>query len=482
MLEFLKVSLSDPCDFQPGKPVVVGFSGGADSVCLLHALHKTGLPLIAAHFNHQLRPTASLDEGQAAGFAGQLGVPFVSGTQDVRRYARQEKMSLEAAARQLRYQFLFDQAALHQAQAVAVAHHADDQVETVLLHIVRGSGSDGLQGMAARWLPNPWSEVIPLVRPLLSTWKQDILAYCADHQLAFCEDESNTDQAFRRNAIRHSILPALEDINPQVRQALWRLAQISRADQEFVSNAAGAAWQVCLHSRGAHSVSLDAHALRAQPVAIQRMVLRRALIELRPGIPDVNLAAIERVRAAVARDRVGLLVDLVGGIRAQTLGATLRLVTWEGATEREWPQLVVNLEVAPGFALELENDWVFTCHSMPQSAALAQAIYENGDPFQAWVDLGSRHEPLTLCPRWPGARIQPLGMLSGSVKLSDLMINHKIPRPARAAWPLLCAGSQVIWAPGMAVSQVHRVMPQSAGIFHLSLFKRSGSELNREPV
>lgn len=469
MLDIVKAALTGPCGYEPGGLIVVGFSGGADSLCLLHVLHRAGVPLAAAHFNHQLRAGAEDDSRFAAALAGSLQIPFTAGTGDVRGFAEKQGLSLETAARQLRYEFLFAEADRLGAKAVAVAHHADDQAETVLLHILRGAGGHGLQGMSPRLLPSPWSEAIPLIRPLLACWKEELLAYCAEHSLDFREDETNLDPAYRRNAIRHGILPALADYNPQIKQALWRLAQIARDEQEVIEGAAEAAVQTCITSRSAETVGIDAAAFRGQPAALQRLVLRRAFASLRPGAADLDFAAVERARTAVLQQGHAGQVDLVHGLRLEMLGPLVRLVTWEGAAEANWPQASALIPIEPGGLVDLGRGWVLDCQPAALTAALRQAVHDNSDPFQAWVDAEAIDGPLALKPRWAGARFQPFGMAAGSQKISDVMINHKIPRPARAGWPLVCAGPLIVWAPGMGTAHVCRVTTATVQVLHFTL-------------
>ena len=461
----------------PGKTILVGVSGGADSICLLHLLHRSGCSLVAAHFNHQLRPTAGRDAEYAAALADQLGIPFTLGTGDVKGYAQEQGLSLETAARQLRYKFLFAEATRCTAQAVAVAHHADDQAETILLHLLRGAGYGGLQGMAQRFLPNPWSKSIPLIRPLLSFWKKDILAYCAENELNYCDDETNLNEDYRRNSIRHTLIPQLEGYNPQIRQALWRLSQIARDEQEVMLAAADEVWKACVREISAHSVNLDAAAFRDLSPALQRLVLRRALAQLRPGLSDVGFEAVERGRQATLNSQTGAQVDLVGGLRLQNFGVTARLVAWEGIPEADWPQLAQVCPVPDLFPVRIGRNWEFQMQPIVVTAAIRQAISDNSDLFQAWVDPGAIHGALTLRSRWPGARFQPFGMAAGSQKVSDLMINHKIPRPARAAWPLLCMGEEIIWVPGITLAHSVQVTGSTREALYLTL-KMTASDQN----
>ena len=165
------------------KLLVVGVSGGADSVCLLDSLHRLGLPLVAAHFDHGLRDESKEDACRVEALVKDMGLPFQQARKDVRALAAREGLSIEEAARKARYRFLFDTARSHQAQAVAVAHTADDQVETVLMHLLRGAGLGGLKGISSRLVIPEWDENLPLVRPLLGVWRSETEAWCAEKKL-----------------------------------------------------------------------------------------------------------------------------------------------------------------------------------------------------------------------------------------------------------------------------------------------------------
>ncbi len=220
--------------------IVVGVSGGADSLCLLHLLHRLcgpgkrypGLRLQVAHLNHKLRGEAGTrDAAAVACIAAGWGLPVTIGEVDVPALARQERRSLEDTARAARYRFLRQVA---QGQPIAVAHHADDQVETLLLHWLRGAGLAGMVGM----LPRQQN----IIRPLLEVNHAETVAYCRRHDIVPVEDASNTDPHFLRNRIRHELLPLLESLNPGIRATLLRAADVMRIDAGWIKEQIDACW------------------------------------------------------------------------------------------------------------------------------------------------------------------------------------------------------------------------------------------------
>ncbi len=458
-------------------PWIVGLSGGADSQCLLHGLHSAGVPVVAAHFNHHLRQQADADQAACAALAERLGVPFTAGQGDVAAEARGSGQSTEAAGRALRYAFLFEQARQRGASAVAVAHTADDQAETVLLHLLRGSGSAGLQGMAQVWLPNAWSETIPLLRPLLDCWKSEILTYCEQNGLQPVLDASNLDTAYTRNRLRAELLPLLETYNPEVRPALLRLAEVVRAEQDILQLMAEQAWQTTLRREGEGYLCLAATGV-AHHLAVQRLLVRRVVRELRPGLEELNFETIERLAGWLADETWRGPADLVGGLQAWREGGAFWLAGWEADLPAlDWPQLpeagggMVELALPVPGRLELANGWRAECRLLSDAQeALRQALH-NADPYQAWLDLDAVGQPLCLRPRWPGALIRPLGLDGRSKKLSDVMVDAHLPRRARRAWPLVCAGSQVLWAPGLAAGHTAQLRPQTRRAAWLRLWR-----------
>jgi tRNA(Ile)-lysidine synthase len=183
MLENLKQILQDECQLNLSLPIVVGVSGGPDSLCVLDVLDRNGYSAIVTHFNHKLRSSSDEEAEIIRHFAEERGLQFILGEEDVSERVEREGESIEEAARNARYQFLFTCARSVGAQGVVVGHSADDQVETVLMHLLRGAGMSGLGGMTTRALPNAWSEHIPLVRPLLGVWRNQILDYCRERGL-----------------------------------------------------------------------------------------------------------------------------------------------------------------------------------------------------------------------------------------------------------------------------------------------------------
>jgi tRNA(Ile)-lysidine synthase len=407
-----------------------------------------------------LRPESAEEARRVEAFAAERGLPFALGRGDVRAAAAAQHLSLEEAARNQRYAFLFAQAQAAGAQAVVTGHNADDQVETALMHLLRGAGLAGLRGMSFRSLPNPWSASIPLARPLLGVWREQILAYLAGHGLAPNLDASNFDTTFYRNRLRHELIPALESYNPQARRLIWRTADILAHEDAALKAVEDAAWNEIAAPAGGKAISLETGDIGSLPLGVQRRVLRRAIAALRPTLRDVDYMAVERGLAFLHAGR-GRRVELNGGLSLFRQGGRVYLAErQEDIPPGDAPQAAWSGEetlAIPG-RLALGGGWELR-------AALDQPPLEEdfanpdprpaGEPWRAWFDYDALPGALSVRARRPGDRLHPLGM-SGSLKVSDLMINRKVPRPARAAWPLVCAGGQVLWVVGLRQGQTAR--------------------------
>jgi tRNA(Ile)-lysidine synthase len=476
MFDRLEFTFQDLCRLDRRQAVLVAVSGGPDSLCLAHLLWRFGYPLVIAHLDHGLRAESAAEAISVQRLAESLGAQFVGSWQDVGAYAAQNSLSIEEAARLLRYRFLFQQAADLGLQAVAVGHTADDQVETVLMHLLRGAGLEGLRGMSYRSLPNPWSQTIPLVRPLLGTWRDEIMGYLAGAGLQPNLDPSNLDRRFYRNRLRHELIPQMEALNPGAARRIWTLAALVRDEDEIIEVVVDKAWSQSCLEQVEGVVAFEADLLQSQPKGVQRRLVRRALARLRPGLRDIDHEAVERTLDFLAHPTRSGGMDLAAGLRLEMEGGRLWIAAWEADLPLAgWPQLApgeVLQPVIPG-ETRLANGWLLQAEILPGEAAnLAQAA-ANANPYQAWLDLDRLSQPLQVRVRLPGERFRPLGMGGHSLKLSDFMVNIGLPRQRRANWPLLVAGGEIAWVAGNRIGESFCVGPDTQRILWLSLIQTS---------
>jgi len=468
----LEKILLDQCGLDPAKPVLAGVSGGPDSLCLLGILQETGYRVIVAHFNHQLRPEADLEAVSVSDRARQLALPFVTASADVRAYAEAQALSIEEAARLLRYRFLFEAARTHAAQAVAVGHTADDQVETVLMHFLRGAGLAGLKGMEFRTLLPTFDSQIPLVRPLLALWRSDTESYCRAHALEAHFDASNADTAFFRNRLRLALIPELEKYNPQIKEALLRTAQALQGDYSALQDALEVAWKEVLRGTGKGWVAFDGAGMAGLSNGLRRNILRRAAGLLRPEGRDVGFEALERA-AAFAQKPSGRQVDLANGLYLFTEDGKTTLAAYQADLPiAQWPQVSQPTAISQP-QLDLGNGWVLT---REETSIKPISWPAQGDDWSVWLDADRLPvNELVVRPRRLGDVFSPLGMRGQTVGVKDLYINLKIPRRARLHWPLVCAGEQVAWVVGYRIAHPFRLTEATKRMLHLEIKRLPGA-------
>jgi tRNA(Ile)-lysidine synthase len=470
--------LQQKCFLSPENKVLVGVSGGADSLFLLNLLSRSNYPFIVAHLNHQLRPEAEDDAQFVENLTGRLGIPFILGKEDVVAFAERYGLSIEEAARHLRYSFLFENAKQVGAQAVLVAHHADDQIETVLMHFLRGSGLAGLRGMQYWSLPNPWSEEIPLVRPLLEFWREEIDQYLKDQNLEPIEDKTNRDTTIFRNRLRHELIPFLTSYNPGIRKVLYRMSQVLNADYEILEGIVDSAWEEICKEQGPGYTSFRFAALSAQPVGIQRHLIRKGINFLLPGLRDIDFHMVDRALNFIKTPTNSKRMELAAGLYILLEDELLWLANDTAVLPDDaWPQLPPNdnncIELSLGRTgnLLLDHGWRIEVDLQEISKDSYQQVLENTDMFQAWIDIEQVQFPLTIRCRRPGDRFQPAGMAGRSVKLSDFMINVKIPERARARWPLVYSASELMWVPGYRLAHSFLISDSTSQVLHLRLLR-----------
>ena len=462
------------CGLNSTRILIVGVSGGPDSLCLLDLLHRSGYPLVVAHLDHKLRPESTKDASYVRGLTAKMEVPCVIATEDVRAYAQSHSLSIEEAARVVRYQFLFGEASRRDAQAVVVGHTADDQIETVLMHWLRGAGLEGLRGMSYIQLPNAWSDTIPLVRPLLDIHKQEILDYCKEHDLQPLMDISNLDRSYFRNRLRHDLIPYLQSFNSGFVDIVLHMADIFREDDAILQDLTSLSWKACVARQGPGYIALKREVFLSQPVSLQRRLLRKAISMQRPGLRDITFQLIQSAIDFFHHPPATGRFDLSAGLRL----CNERELTWLAANEAilpldDWPQISDIICLEPGAAVyRISDDWQLTVEEDQDVETALPKAQANPDPFQAWMDAGCLKFPFEVRPRRPGDQFQPLGMQEGSIKISDYMVNVKLLRRLRAGWPLICSGDEIIWLPGYTINHACRLTADTRRVLHLRLERR----------
>ena len=451
--------------------IIVAVSGGADSLALLHALlaqrpHPSE-KLIVAHLNHGWRETAVVEAEFVAQTAQAWGVACVVGAADAPALARKRGLSLEEASREARYAFLRQTAAQYNARFIMTAHQADDQAETVLHNLLRGGGLTGLRGM----LPvNRLSHQPPLwlLRPLLDVPRAAVDEYCEAHNLQPVDDPSNWDGRFRRNQLRHELLPILREYNPNISQQLRRLAAVAAAEVAFLEEAADEIYAQALIASGGGWLRLDRAAWQAAPLALRRRLLRTAVSQLAPQPVEIGFLTVEQARQVAESGDVGAQSVLPGGVVLTVGYGVLNFAVGETAVPFHAPQLPADQPIPlpiPG-RVPLAGDWQITAELA--TTADLETIRGNSDPWRAYLDR-DKVGALVVRGRWPGERFDPLGMGGRTTPLKELMINDKIPAPQRARWPLVADERGAVWLSGHKVAERAKVTAETTAIICLRI-------------
>lgn len=442
-----KQHLIEKLRIDPQQTVVLGFSGGPDSLCLLHLLIDHGFIVVAAHLDHGLRGTSSAEAAHAEAVCKALGVGFVTRRMDVGAHARQHHFTVEESARVLRYEFLFEEATRINAQAVLVAHNADDQVETVLMHLLRGSGLSGLAGMRALLLPNPWSSQIPLVRPLIDINRAQIDAFLIERGLTAMVDESNTDKQYFRNRIRHELLPSLETYNPRIRERMLRLADVAAIEDDFLRSSVEAVWDQVVVQQGERFLVVHRDALLDFHPALLRRFMRRAIEWIAPDLRDIDFEVIKRAAGFCQIPTRSRRIDLLAGIEMFLYGNQMVFALLNDPLHDLWPQVHVEeqREVPVPGHLQLSPRWMLRVDIQGDTGF-------DTSPFTAYLDEQKISGSLRISRSHPGDRFAPFGLDGHSKKLGDFWNSEGLPARARNAWPLIRSGEVIVWVPGFRIA------------------------------
>ena len=396
---------------RPGDRVLVAVSGGPDSTALLVAAHEQGREVVAAHYDHALQPGSQAAAEHVAELCGRLGIELMT----ERRGSALPRGSVQAAARALRYDFFERARTRAAADVVALAHTADDLVEGVVLHLMRGCGLAGLRGM-------PASRGV-FIRPMLSVWRQEVLDFLVGRGIVALDDPANANTAYARVMVRREILPALERGKPGIKRRFFAAAQRAATIQESIAQQAA----VGLQGDGLNRAVV---AEASEPVAAELMRMLYAQAGgAQPSLSRVHLKSMLRLAQP---GRGGRGVDLPGGLRMRIVGETMEIVASEIAALRR-ARHSARLEVT-------------RCSGCADPHA---AHFRTGLDLR----LGFRQPGLTMRPR--GGR--------GTRKLQDIFVDARVPREERDTWPLVFAADRLAWVPGVAIDADLVTTPGTTG-------------------
>ncbi|WP_276357755.1 tRNA lysidine(34) synthetase TilS [Cohnella caldifontis] len=452
--------------WQPDQTVIAAVSGGPDSMALLHLLMRMAerqpMRVVAAHVNHRFRGAESEAEAELVRqAASDWGAGFETASIDVPSYIEETGLNAQSAAREKRYDFLKRTAEAYGAGQILLGHHADDQAETVLMRVLRGTGVGGLAGIPYRRK----EENVELIRPLLRITKRELLSYCERNGVPFAVDSSNLKRDYFRNAVRLDAIPWLERYNPRLKESLIRLADMAAADDDYLEREASARLG-SVATRDGYGFRLKRRRFRGLHVALQRRLIKLILRYSSDPWHPAQYRQIEEVLEAAADEShtVGRM-DLGGG--------------W--VLVREYDEVYI------GPPYPSEAAYRYEVGGFPRTLALGEGRsirFERMDGAltslptdrrEAFFDEAALELPLAVRTRQPGDRMEPAG-LNGSKKVQDMFVDAKIPRSKRDGWPLLAdASGRILWIPGLRRSVIAQVGPDTRSTIRVS-FLSDGSD------
>jgi tRNA(Ile)-lysidine synthase len=441
---------------QPGERVVAAVSGGADSMALLHALWEMRrdfcLHLVVAHLDHGLRPEAAQEKSFVRKAAAELGVPFISRKADVRQKQHDERLALQEAAREVRYAFLQEAAKAERATKIALGHTADDQAESIMMRLLRGSGTRGLAG-----IPPVRGGIF--IRPLIEVWREEVESFLEERKVAYLTDPSNRSLHFLRNRVRHELLPILQQYNPRFRQTLVQMADLFRLEENFWQGMVEEKFPALVRARKKDSLTLDIPSLAAQPLPLRLRSFRHAIEKLLGNLRRVSLPHILLMDNLLQNPEPNKSLQLPQGL---CVAKAYRALTLTRSREEAVP--FEHVVPGPGY---VEIPEIGRAMRFQVEERRPRVRFENSSGI-ALLDYDTIAFPLTLRSPRPGDRLQPLGM-EGEKKVKDLFIDCKIPAAQRKRIPLLFKEDRLLWVAGVRLDHRARLKPETQRVLRVEL-------------
>jgi tRNA(Ile)-lysidine synthase len=453
---------------EQGDKIIVAVSGGPDSICLLdilnHIKHQYNLSLIIAHVHHGIRIKESDVEARFVRLkSAHLKLPFEQLTISVPEIARNKGLSIEQAGRTVRYQFFKNLLNKYQAQKIALGHNADDQVETILMRIIRGSGLRGLRGIPPKR--------DPFIRPLIECNRSEIEAYCQRKNIAFCIDSSNKEPKYLRNKIRQQLIPLLkEQYNPAIDKHLLQLQTIIQDELDFWDEIIEQYYLKVLHKEYSSYLVLDIEKLIEMPPGIQRSVIRRCLRHLKCFLDDIQFNHIEDIRLLCLKERGEKFLDLPGEIRVRKSYRNLTMgfrndikIPGEEKKSKPWEY---NLSV--GKATKITHLGIkFIAQQFDYTSADYEKLMKNITKNEIYVDYDKLELPLKIRNRRPGDRFQPLNSKFFK-KVKSYYIDQKINRCYREKIMLIVDNSdRIVWIAGFQMDERFKITRETKKVLYI---------------
>ncbi|RPH48921.1 MAG: tRNA lysidine(34) synthetase TilS [Desulfobacteraceae bacterium] len=477
LIKKVEKTLSEYYMLKENDSVLVGVSGGADSVALIHILKEISLlfslKLGVAHLNHSLRGNESDNDALfVASVSDKLHLPCFVEKKDVIKYKTENGLSIEEAGRLVRYAFFEDIAEKKGYNRIALGHTCDDNAELVLMYLLRGSGPLGLSGIPPV-RPGTKSN-ISIIRPLIKTGRKELIDYISEKNLSYITDQSNLDEKYLRNRVRNRLIPELKDgYNPKIVETLNRLSSIVRSEEEWMENELKFILDKNTLVKEDNRIVLSVSGMNALHPAAKKRAIRSAVAGVKGDLRRISYSHTELVSVQLEGNSYKWNLDLPDRIRVSRTGSSLvvskeknslrSIVSKSGISDRLNFEYVINEPCRvnaekEGFKVLFSEIMNISLEDISKSASGV-----------AFFDMDTISFPLVLRNCLPGDRFTPLGM-TGSKKVSKYLINKKVPGESRLKLPVLLSSGRIIWLAGHVIDDSVKVTLNTRKILKAELF------------
>lgn len=450
---------------ESGDSVLAGISGGADSVALLYILFtlasRLSLRLGIAHLNHCLRQQDSDNDAEfVLSLANQFNLPYYIEKQDVEKYRRENRLSPEEAAREVRYQFYEDVAEKQGFNKIATGHHGDDNAELVLMYLLRGSGPAGISGI-------PPVRDKKYIRPLIHLTRDEIITFLNAVNLTYVTDSTNQDIRYLRNRIRGQLIPMLKaSYHPRITETLNRFSAIVRSEDEWSETIVAPIFENCISAAENGKIALSVPKLTGLHTAAQRRILRKAIARIKGDLRGITYTHTEALLNLLRNSAEGS-IDLPGDMRAERKEATLLFLTVQLSERTLCRAASFEYRLSVPETVFIKETGAYLKFSEAKREDIAEIRSDNCRV--AWFDRDRIRFPIIIRNFRPGDRFTPLGM-TGTQKIKKYFINNKVPKEERVKCPLLVCQGKILWIAGHRMGERAKVLPWTQNLLKAELF------------
>ncbi len=474
--------------FNANDRILIGVSGGPDSVALLDLIYNANQPnpsyseILVVHLNHSIRGTESDEDEQfVTALAEKYEVPLITEKRDIKEIARERKISLEEAARDERYKLFESVAEKVDANVIAVGHNADDNAETILHRIIRGTGIAGVSGIRPKRKLTPISR-ISLVRPLLYTWRKDIIAYLKEEDLTYRVDSTNIEKDKLRNRIRMELIPHLEEnYNAKIKKSLVTLGETAVQNCDYLEAKAKVLFEDVLMNKeakteasaSADNIVLDIHKLRESPRILQQMIIKEAIIRLDIPVKKLSYKNYKDILITLNSGKTAVNNIVKKYLNVRREGNELHLSKNRYCAE-ESPVLSETEIKVPGETELVDMNCRVKTEIREIKYGFLEEFKRNKTNDEESVDFDKISMPLMVRTRRPGDRFWPLGS-QGVKKIKDFFIDNKVPVMERDTVPIVTMNGQPIWIVGFRIDDRIRVSEETTNLLMMTLEKTAAN-------